>query len=364
MHPVKLASRRGRTLLPLMAALALALTACASASARPAPFRGKPDTVNRGDLRGPFDGVVLDAESERPVAGAQIYGVWSFSGGYGFQGPAGKSEFLGRTDAGGRYRVPELDAGDVPGGARVSGFRLVIFKRGYVAWRSDRRFEDFGPRYDFAQRRNAVKLERWRSELSHVRHLRYVGGGATLAELTRWEVPEALAELSGQGPAPGGSVVAGGTPVPSGPPLPANLLLVPADVAEVTGFTGEFDVSDLGDDPPTPQYNSVHLRAKNQPEAFDVAARIWKVENPEPLFDRLVKELPGVKETGEIGDRSLRAVSDAGDIMGFAFLDRSRGLVVLVQCGASQCKNGDQALAIAKHIKERADSVFPLAGAK
>jgi hypothetical protein len=349
MHPVK-----ARSLAIWFGLLGLALAACGDARARPAPFRARPDTVQSGDLRGPFDGRVLDGESDRPIAGAQVYAVWTFSGGYGFQGPAGRAEHIGVTDASGRYRVPRLASGKVPSGARVAGFRLVIFRRGYVVWRSDRRFEDFGPRRDFAQHGHDIKLERWRSELSHVRHLRYVGGGATASEITRWEIPEAVAELSGE-------ENQGQTPVvASGPPLPADRLLVPADVIEVTGFVGEFDVADLGDEPPSPRYNSVHLRAKNMGEEFDVAARVWKVEDPDALFSQLVTDLPGVKETEELGDKSLRAVSDKGDIIGFAFIDRSRGLVVLIQCGASQCKNGDQALAIARHMKERSETVFPL----
>ncbi len=123
-------------------------------------------------------------------------------------------------------------------------------------------------------------------------------------------------------------------------------------------------MSDLGDEPPTPEYNSIHLRAKGQGEAYDVAARVWHVEADEAdrLFGRLVKELPGVKEGDELGDHSLRAVSPEGDILGFAFVDRTHGVVVLVQCGASQCRSGDMVLAIAKRMKDRADALFPAGG--
>jgi hypothetical protein len=347
--------------LALLLAVSLAVGACTAPAVRPAPFRVRPDSVEPGDLRGPFDGRVIDAETERPIAGAQVYAVWSFVDGTGFTGPAGYAEHLGVTNAEGRYAVPEL-AKEPPPGARLGGFRLVVFKRGYVAYRSDRRFEDLGPRLDFTQRRQEVRLTRWRSDISHVKHLRYVGGGATLAELTRWEVPEAAAELAGKAP-PGTAVAEGETPrgPVAGPPLPAQQLLVPADIAEVTGFTGEFVISDLGDEPASPQYNSVHLRAKNQGEAFDVAARVWHVgaDEADQLFSKLSKELPGVKQTEELGDRSLRAVSPQGDILGFAFVDKTRGVVILVQCGASQCRSGDSVLAIAKRMKERADALFP-----
>ena len=51
---------------------------------------------------------------------------------------------------------------------------------------------------DFAQRENQVLLERWRSELSHARHLRFVGGGTAVAALTQWELADASAELDGK----------------------------------------------------------------------------------------------------------------------------------------------------------------------
>jgi hypothetical protein len=357
------AARRG--LLPALCLLLFAAS-CATPGIRPAPFRQRPDSVAPGDLRGPFDGRVLDDETGRPVAGAQVYAVWSYVDGFAFNAPAGYKEWLGSTDAEGRYDVPRLDA--PPRGKRLAAFRLTIFKRGYVAYRSDRRFEDMGPRLDFTQRRHEVRLERWRSDISHVKHLRYVGGGGAMAELTRWEVPEAAAELGGKpvAVAKGPDQKKPDEPVkPAGPPLPAQKLLLPTDVKDITGFDGGFDVSDLGDETPSPQYNSVHLRAKNKTEDWDIAARIWHLPpaDAEALYGRLIKELPGVKETNELGDHSLRAVSDAGDILGVAFLDKTRGVVVLVQCGASQCKNGDMAVNLAKRVKERTDATFAPAGA-
>src|SRR5690606_38535284 len=112
MHPVKPAS--ARWMLLVVALVAPVLAGCAEVRARPAPFRARPDTVVSGDLRGPFDGRVVDGESDRPIAGAQVYAVWTFSGGYGFQGPAGHAEHIGVTDANGRYRVPRLARGKVP----------------------------------------------------------------------------------------------------------------------------------------------------------------------------------------------------------------------------------------------------------
>ena len=155
------------------------LVACAETSVRKAPFRVRPDAPQAGSLSGPFNGRVLDGTTHQPVAGALIYGAWSLERGAGLPEPAGAREFVGSTDAAGYYKVPKL--GSLPGGTRVTEFTLLVYKRGYIAYRSDRRFTDLGPRMDFAQDGNQVLLERWRTELSHSRHLRFVGAGTAVA---------------------------------------------------------------------------------------------------------------------------------------------------------------------------------------
>jgi hypothetical protein len=348
-------------------AFVTALTACAQPMVRPAPFRLRPDSVESGDLRGPFDGRVLDADTDRPVVGAQVYASWSFVDGYGLTAPAAWHEHLTVTDATGRYAIPRLGHLPVGGSLRLSDFHLVIYKRGYVAYRSDRRFDDFGPRTDFTQEHHEVRLERWRSDISHVKHLRYIGGGATLAELTKWEVADAAAELAGHG---GGGeepqqVATTTQPEhqepkpPAIPNLDAKKFLTPDDVVAVTGYTGQFDVGDLGDEPASPEYDSVHLRARGQPESYDVAARVWKLDpkEAEAHFGRLLTELPHVKATNDVGDKSLRAAQN--DILGAAFLDAKNGIVVLVQCGASQCKSDQQVVDIEKKVKDHIDALYP-----
>lgn len=362
MHKVKPLSFRA---LPI-ATLVAALCACASPMVRPATFRLRPDSVRPGDLRGPFDGQVVDAESDRPVTGAQVYASWAFVDGYGLTAPAAWHEHLATTDETGHYHIPRL--GDLPrgGSLRLSEFHLVIYKRGYVAYRSDRRFEDFGPRTDFTQQHHEVRLDRWRSDISHARHLRYIGGGATLAELTRWEVADAAAELAGRGPTepvgPTGPTGPTQPLEPAEPPLDAARFLAADDVSKVTGYQGAFETGDLGDEPASPEYDSVHLRAKGQPEAYDVAARMWRLSPAEATahYGRLLTELPGVKETNEVGDKSLRAAQ--GDILGAAFLDAKRGFVVLVQCGASQCKTHDQAVDVARKIRDKIEAAYPAEG--
>ena len=335
------------------------LVGCGATRVRPAPFRERPDSVAAGDLRGPFDGRVVDADSGRPVPGALVYASWSFVEGFGLNAPSGYREHLATTDSNGRYRVPRLAALPSAGSVRLADFHLLVYKKGYVAYRSDRRFDDLGTRTDFTQKNHKVALDRWRSDLSHVKHLRYVGGGAALAALTSWELPEAAAELSGT-KVP--MVAREGTPAPEalpGPPIPVKQLLTTEDVKKVTHYDGTFEIRELGDEPRSEQYDSLHLRAQGRGEAFDVALRVWVLDvgAAQRHYGKLLTDLPNVSEKNELGDRSFRALSDANDIYGVGWLDGRRGVVVLLTCGASQCRGHDEALSLARVIKDRIDAI-------
>src|SRR6185369_16301567 len=82
--------------------LALGLAGCGPMVDR-APFPVRPDSVRPADLLGPYDGIVVDADSERPVAGALVAASWAFERGIGFQAPAGAREYITETTADGRY---------------------------------------------------------------------------------------------------------------------------------------------------------------------------------------------------------------------------------------------------------------------
>ena len=354
-----MAWRVGSRLACALLGLCLGAMACAGPRVRPAPFRERPDSVTAGDLRGPFDGRVVDGETGRPVPGALVYASWSFIEGFGLNAPSGFREHLATTDANGRYRVPRLDGAPGGGSTRLADFHLVVYKKGYVAYRSDRRFDDLGTRTDFTQKNHKVELDRWRSDLSHVKHLRYVGGGAAVAALTSWELPEAAAELSGT-KVP--TVAGEGAPAPEelpGPPIPVKQLLTADDVKKVTRYDGGFDIRELGDEPRSEQYDSLHLRAQGKAESFDVALRVWVLEvgGAQRHYGKLLTDLPNVSEKNELGDRSFRATSDTNDIYGVGWLDGRRGVVVLLTCGASQCRSHDDALSLARVVKDRIDAV-------
>ena len=276
------------------------LAGCATQLARPAPFRARPDSVARGDLSGPFSGRVIDSETDRPVPGALVYASWRFVSGSGFVTPDGFRDWIGSTDAQGRYAVPELE--DAPGGGRLADFHLLVYKRGYVAYRSDRRFDDLGLQTEFSQEGASVTLYRWRPDYSHAKHLRYVGGGAALAALTAWEMPDAVAELSGANPQ---ILAQKAKEAAAAERLDASKLLTAADVKSMTSFEGAFDTGELGDEPQSEHYDTVHLQARGKDESYDVALRMWRypVEEAAKQFDRLVGDLPGAAVKNEIAVR-------------------------------------------------------------
>jgi hypothetical protein len=353
--------RRSRALALVASALLVTpllatTTGCQHGAVRQAPFRSRPDGVSAGVLQGPFTGRVLDGTTRAPVAGAMVFASWSLVRGSGLTVAAGTREAVVSTDATGHYVVPMLT--DLPAGTRLGDLRLVIYKRGYVGYRSDRRFDDFGPRRDFAQQDNLVRLERWRPEASHARHLRFLGGGGAIAAVTAWEAGDAIAELDPARPAAPG--LPGAT---DGPYLVAAQLLNAADIAGRTRFDGSFETGPLGDEPDTSSYSSQHFKALSRAESWDVAVRMWRLGPAGAIdrYDELRTGLPDVDETDELASRSFRATE--ADIYGVAFLDGQRGLVVLITCGKSQCSSTDDVAALATIIHQRIKTLWPLGAA-
>ncbi len=328
--------------------------ACVDTAIRTAPFRVRPDAAHAGSLRGPFEGRVIDATTKAPIAGALVYAAWTLERGTVLVEPSGSREVVGSTDAGGNYNITKL--GSLPKGVRVTDFTLLVYKRGYVAYRSDRRFQDLGPRMDFAQQGNQVLLERWRNELSHSRHLRFVGSGTAVAALTQWELADASAELDGKRTAddlrPGrgeGYVV-------------AAQLLTDADIKARTRYDGQFQTGPLSDEPDTSEYSSQHFSALGRPETFDVAIRMWRLDpgKAQERYEELLTQLPGVVEKDDIGSRSF--VANENEIRGVGFLDGPRGVVVLLTCGISQCTSPDDATTLASSVFAKLKQLVPAPG--
>src|SRR5258708_1687124 len=98
---------------------------CAGAIAQ-APFPARNDTVEPGDLTGPFDGRVGDAATGKPRSGAVVFASWGYEVGRGLTAPAGAATVSTETDSDGRYEIPRL--AKLPGGrTRVARFTLIVY---------------------------------------------------------------------------------------------------------------------------------------------------------------------------------------------------------------------------------------------
>jgi hypothetical protein len=324
-----------------------------------APFPARPDTVQPGDLLGGFDGRVVDAQSGKPIAGAIVQASWGFEMGRGLIAPAGGAVVTVATDNDGRYRLDRL--ADLPAArARVAAVTVVIYERGYVAYRSDRLFDNTlggaRPRTDFAQHNNLAKLDRWTSALSHVKHVRFVGGSGTLKRALGSEVVEASLELTA-GPPRTSVEPAAATKVTA--PLDAGVLLSIDELRAVTGYRGEITVDKLGDLPTTASYDSRHFKATGKPETFDAALRVWKLgpAAADARYAKLLAEVPHAAAKDEVGDRSLRGFD--GRIVAVAAEDHAHGVVIELTCGLDQCRDADQAAALLRRVLARADRLRP-----
>jgi len=332
----------------------LATSGCVDTAVRTAPFRARPDAAEPGALQGSFSGRVVDATTHAPIAGALVYADWTFERGTGLAEPAGSKDFVGSTDAAGNYKVPRLAR--LPEGTRVTEFTLLIYKRGFIAYRSDRRFTDLGLRMDFAQTDNQVLLERWRSELSHARHLRFVGAGTAVAALTQWELGDASAELDGRRGKGNDDLRPGRG---EGQYVVAAQLLNETDIKTRTKYDGGFETGPLSDEPDTATYSSQHFKALGRPETWDVALRVWRLEpgKAQERYDELLTQLPGITEKDELGTRSF--IANENEIRGVGFLDAPRGVVVLMTCGSNQCISPEDSGALAQTIYGRVKTLLP-----
>jgi hypothetical protein len=318
-----------------------------------ARFPVRPDSVRPADLLGPYDGIVLDGDAERPVAGALVSGTWAFERGIGFQGPLAAHEVVVETGADGRYVLPRID--ELPGGlsTRVRRFTLIVYRRGYVGYRSDRRFPAREARRDFSQRGNRIRLEKWQPSYQHASHLVFLGGGPRVRDAAGWEMQAAALELEGEHATPIKEVEGGGTVATTVTPLDISHLLSDDEIRGVTGYVGKFEDSKLTDLPTTEFYDSRHFKAQGKPEAYDVGLRVWRLgpAAAEAQYRKLAQELPNARATDEVGDASFRARS--GLINGLTYLVRERGVVVSLTCGASQCPEPAQLLKLGKLVESR-----------
>ncbi|MFO0574616.1 MAG: hypothetical protein U1A78_11490 [Polyangia bacterium] len=264
---------------------------CAGGVAR-APFPARPDTVVPGSLNGPFDGVVLDQSTNEPVAGALVLASWAFEDAQGLLTPSASYSTSVITEVDGSYRLPLLPRAQSRPSALLRRFTLVIYKAGYLGYRSDLRTDDRTPRHDFAQRGNVVRLDRFPQGESHARHLVFLGAGELLQRAAQAEGKQAALELTEASPAMKDKEPVEETPPEAPPPPLAARLLEAADVAPLfaqAGLSGEPSLVPLEAPPPPLDPGASGVRytvVDKNGEASEGAApgpavdlRLWRLES-------------------------------------------------------------------------------------
>lgn len=311
----------------------------------PAQFAARSDTTQPGSLLGPFDGRVTDGASGHPLPGAIVWVSYSFCQGEVLCTPIAGQTWSGETDADGRYAVPQLS--QFPAASRLSRTTLVVYKRGYLGYRSDRYFESARPRHDFTQQRNIVKLERFTEGISHVEHLAFLGGSGPLRAALRAEALQASYDAG-----------AGNT----NHAFDAGTLLSIEEVRQATGSTDDFTTERLGDRARTARYDSLHFKSVTRGEEGDVAVRIFLYgtdTEAEKNFEEFAPSLPSAKAVDPVpdglGSRAALARDGEGErmIFGLIVLDKTQRAVVLVTCGSALCEDAEHIQALTKKIISR-----------
>jgi len=328
-------------------------------------FEGAHDRSTEASLLGPFDGQVVDGSTTEPISGATVLAIWTYDEGRGFVGAGGSVTRSFVTDAAGRYKIPAESPRRGAGTRRLVSFELIVYKRGYVGYRSDVGFED-ERRPDFVQRHHRIALRKWRDTDSHADHLAYLRPPPELQPLVAWEERAAnldlyeakTADADGAGARP---TETSGTPSEAESKalalLDARTLLPPDEVKRRTGSATTFQVKDLTDLARTHFYHGVHLQAVTQDEEWDVAYRVWKAPPAglESIEETFAASLPGVQASDDIVEPTW--IYDSGEVRAVAFIDRPREIGVLLTCGPAQCIDVETALILAKFIYNRLDQL-------
>lgn len=309
-----------------MAVSLVGLSACSPGIARVAraSFRLRSDTTVWGSLLGPFEGVVLEQSTGSPVAGALVIGTWAFEDESALPVPAGAYSTSVVTGPDGSYALPSLPQRE----RRLSllrRFTLLVYKAGYVGYRSDYRSDDGTPRQDFVQAGNKIRLDRLGSGESRLRNLVFLGGGSLVQRAAQADVIQAALELAELQPERAPTVTsetakeaatakeqqgdrARTAPQPLreatrlGPPTLAEQLLTLTDVeqmasqreARVYESKAAPERSLLVNPPLAMQYSGVHYRASDHPESHDILLRAFRLgsgRDAEVLWKKLREQL-------------------------------------------------------------------------
>ena len=118
---------------------------------------------------GRITGTVVDAETNQPIEGAAILVEWSISVSVGYSATDSYKVVETVTGKDGKFSVLTVL------NPFVDPPILTIYKKGYVAWNSERIFPEGNKRQDFEQGKDVVaKLEIFKESYSHDRHVMFI----------------------------------------------------------------------------------------------------------------------------------------------------------------------------------------------
>ena len=365
-----------RTLLPVIAlCCAVPSTFGCAPLVRPAPFAGASTKVTGVSLLGPFDGQIVDAETEEPIADATVLAVWSYDHVDGFSGSDGATTTPINTDEAGRYRIKRPRAHRRGRHRQLTGFTLFVYKRGYVGYRSDL-LATGERRTDFTMRHNDVRLSKWRASHSHATHLAVLAGPREIRQASMWAASLANTDLyrrrggsaslssgalspsapdvigaseaaRGDGASTNPAATAKDSPKPP-PLLDVSSVLTAAEVQRRTGDDGALTTVDLNDAlKRTSYYHGVALQATGRDPSFDLSYRVWTSPpgGMEPIRATLATSLPNARSSADVTDETLVYEDDAVRVI--AFIDTAQELAVLVSCGREQCADIETVILLA-----------------
>lgn len=342
----------------LVALLALFATQC-SPTIRPAKFLGARDYPTPAEPSGPFDGQVVDQITAEPITGATVVAVWSYDEGQGLIGPSGSDVVTLTTDIAGRYRVPPAPAHAHGPNTRLVSFELIVYKRGYVSYRSNLR-SDGSSRHDFTQRLNRVEMRKWQDSDSHAEHLLFLSPPPVLQQQVRWERNTANLDLYREQTGRIPHVATPEAPATDEPELQlldATALIPESAVKLRTGYTGAFDIVALGDLPRTRFYQGLLYRAVEHETSWDFSYRVWKAppQGLDNVRSTFAETLPDTQVTTEITPETWVYDGDSARVV--AFLDRDHETAVFVACLPLQCADIETVILLARLAHERIDLV-------
>lgn len=145
---------------------------------------------------GPMTGTVVDAETGKPIEGAVVHVEWTVTTGVpGLQSTKTYDVVEKVTDKEGTFRFWGVL------NPIVNRPLIIVYKKGYVAWRSDYIFPDYEHRKGFGwKRRNEFSLNKFTREFSHSQHISFIrtsisiNSSSKLEQVLAWEYPFASKE--------------------------------------------------------------------------------------------------------------------------------------------------------------------------